>query len=97
MSVFFNDQHGSELWNPGSLSARLFVEHAGALERALEGDSGVGPIVADEVTVDTDRLRAFIDLCDSTVSAMDSSAADLIVSWIRLARPLLQQGPSGRP
>ena len=56
MSVYFKDQSGHELWNPGQLTAKLFVEYAAALERALESSSGIGQIVADEVRVDTHAL-----------------------------------------
>jgi hypothetical protein len=60
MSVsFVRSDDGSEIWNPGSMTATLFVEQVATIARMLQMESGVGPIAADEVRIDLAPFDAF--------------------------------------
>lgn len=58
MSVYFlaNER---ELWNPGVLTARFFCDAVASISQILRIESGLGPILSDEVHVDPVRLHAF--------------------------------------
>ena len=58
MSIYFI-AGDTDLWNPASFTGRLYCEQANAVARLLNVDSGVGPVLKDEVVVDAERFKAF--------------------------------------
>lgn len=59
MSVFFIASDGRDVWNPASEAARVFLEQATMMARILGIDSGLGPLVSDEVVIDEARFAKF--------------------------------------
>lgn len=74
MSVWFNSTCGHELWNPSNRAADFFIAGVRSVEAVLEAESGIGPIVQDEVIVEASMLSNFmvasqIELCHPTMRA----------------------------
>ncbi len=61
MSTCFTSRSGKKLWWPANLGARVFHDQAEAVGRMIEVETGLGPIVHDEVVVDDAKLEAFVN------------------------------------
>jgi hypothetical protein len=58
VSVYFLANE-KDLWNPGFLAARFFCDAVASISGMLGIESGLGPILSDEVVVDPVALHAF--------------------------------------
>jgi hypothetical protein len=54
MSVYFIADDRRGLWNPASDTARLFHDQCTSVARMLGVESGLAPIISDEVIVDAE-------------------------------------------
>lgn len=59
MSIYFSVGDGRDVWNPSSEVARVFLAQTEVMAHYLAMDSGLGPVVSDEVIIDTMRFAAF--------------------------------------
>jgi len=52
-----------DVWEPSLAVGYLFVDQIHSLERLVGLESGVSPVVSDEVTIDPARFQSFIKGC----------------------------------
>jgi hypothetical protein len=92
------ESEGQELWSPSLQTGRLFEEQVRALERLTGMESGVSPIVSDEIRIDAGRFRVFVESClqllaetnNGPLYAMSAGSIQVIVA---LYRRLFHQSP----
>jgi len=60
MSIYFIAKDGHDLWNPAAVTARLFWDQAESVGRIISIETGLGPIISDEVIVDDARFKLFV-------------------------------------
>lgn len=70
MSVLFEHQ-GALVWDPSLRVATLFLRQIRAIEAALGIVSGLGEIESDEVAVDGEGLRAFVQAAADEIDGSD--------------------------
>lgn len=96
-SILFQTDDGTELWWPASTAARLFHDQLGSIGRHLLGiESGLGPIEADEISVDRQAFLAFTDAFQAhlakagerTHTMLGPAFAVTLVLAHRLGRPI---------
>jgi Family of unknown function (DUF6086) len=59
MSIYFVAPNGLDVWNPSSLTGRLFCDQVESVSRLLGIESGLGTIVSDEVAVNDEKFMSF--------------------------------------
>ncbi|WP_147476440.1 DUF6086 family protein, partial [Corallococcus sp. AB032C] len=73
MGVFFKWQ-GEVVWDPSPRLARLFLAQVRALENAVELQSGIGEVVADEVEINPLLLSPFVSALMNELDSETSNA-----------------------
>jgi hypothetical protein len=71
MSIYFVTKDGRDLWNPASLTARLFHNQAESVAKLIPSETGLGPIVSDEVILDEARFALFAKAFAGFILKMD--------------------------
>ena len=80
MSIYFVLENSETLWNPASVSARLFVDQAESVARLIGTGTGLGPVRADEVTVDRAQFLSFAKaFVEHWLQMHSSSSARMLV------------------
>ncbi|MGW2567539.1 DUF6086 family protein [Streptomyces sp. NPDC001537] len=89
MSQYY-EVDGETVWNPGTLSSRLFLEYVRVYEGLLEVPSGLGPMLNDECRIDPPAFEGFVNAVlvwwDRTGSAViDALAGGFVATLVALA------------
>ncbi|MCP3139428.1 DUF6086 family protein [Pyxidicoccus xibeiensis] len=90
MGVFFKWQD-EVVWNPSPRMTRLFLAQVRALEEALEVQSGIGEMIADEVELNPSLLETFVSvLVEELESETSSTFKTLIAGPFAMAYGILR-------
>ncbi|NMO20002.1 hypothetical protein HPC49_21955 [Pyxidicoccus fallax] len=60
MSIYFMTPNKRDVWNPASVTGRLFCEQVESVARLLDVESGLGAVVSDEVVVNDEKFVSFV-------------------------------------
>lgn len=97
MGVFFKWQ-GEVVWDPSPRLARLFLAQVRALENAVELQSGIGEVVADEVELNPLLPRPFVlALMNELDSETDNTTKTLFAGSFSISHGILlacEPGPT---
>jgi Family of unknown function (DUF6086) len=61
MSIYFISKDAGDLWNPASVTGRIFCEQVESIGRVIGIATGLGAIVSDEVSVDKKKFLLFAE------------------------------------
>lgn len=59
MSLYFTSRE-RDIWNPASETGRLYCEQVASIAKELGVESGLGPVISDEVEIDEGVFVAFV-------------------------------------
>ncbi|MFP2903541.1 DUF6086 family protein [Pyxidicoccus sp. 3LFB2] len=68
------------VWNPSPRLAQVFLAQVRALEVAVEAQSGIGEMIADEVELDPALLRMFISVLVEELESETSSTFKTLIA-----------------
>jgi preprotein translocase subunit SecE len=95
---YLAENYQKTIWFPSSTVAQLFVGESTVIAAAFKLDSGLGPVVEDEVSVDVPVFSQFVaDVTREYEKATHPILRSLIVNFIAVAAVLVARAGGSLP